>query len=658
MELGEIKGVGTQTLEKLKKLGIESISDALNFLPKSYLDMSKVSEICQGQVGEYVLLEGEVSKISKVIHGSVNFFRCMLACQSSMITLIWFNAPYLRNNLVENESYFVWGKLLEKDNKYIIYNPSFENSASRKRLQGIVPIYPIKKIVGKGVFSKIIAESLNNFNYDGIIDKTELIDLKVAYQMAHFPQNLKECTLGRERIFKENLVTEIIAHRFARGNIKDSKDKIYAQNGCDIEEVIKDLPYALTKSQHIAIDEILQDMDSVRPMNRMLSGDVGSGKTIVALLTMCYAIFAGHQCAFLAPTSILAIQHYETAVKLLKNVGIRIALILGNMPQKDKKIIKKQLISHEIDMIVGTHALLTDDVIFDDLTYIVVDELHKFGVRQKASLLSKAKSVDALIMSATPIPRVVALVAYGDITLSELDTRKTFSNVATHVIGNDKLYSLYGFIKDRIKKGESAYIVCPLVEDSEGLELYSAKAVYDQLKNEYSDIKFGLVYGKQDEGKKQTIMSDFMAGKIDCLVATSVVEVGVDCKRASVMAVLNSERFGLASLHQLRGRVGRDPQMKAYCFLHTAKADENARLLILRDNFDGKVIAEEDARMRGYGDFLGICQSGGNTNLVMTKEIVCECNAIADKLMENNSTLFENCQIARAMAKLKDIEML
>ncbi len=470
------------------------------------------------------------------------------------------------------------------------------------------------------------------------------MSLDGAFRIVHEPLDMKECNAARKRIAIEELVYQIIAYRVVKNNGANKKPHPYLEEFSSIEEEIKNLPYTLTPSQDKAIREIVDDLKRDKHTNRMLMGDVGSGKTVIALLSCLFAKKCGKQSSIMAPTEILARQHYKTALSLFSD-KMSVALLTASTPTAEKKDIITRLQNGQIDLVVGTHAVLNDKVKFDNLGLIVIDELHRFGVRQKSKLEDKAVGVDVIVMSATPIPRALALSVYGDLDISSLQPREgTGDNITTFVMGDDKLKGLYKFINERVSFGEQAYIVCPLVEDSEGLEVFSAKMLYKQLvKKELAELNVGLIYGSMKDKDKSEIMSRFYAGDIDVLVATSVIEVGIDSQRASVMAVLNSDRFGLAALHQLRGRVGRNPQIKSYCFLHTSKEEENLRLDALRDNKDGLKIAEIDADMRGYGDFLGINQSGGSGKIgvFINKRIIEECKNIADSLMEEGSIFQE-----------------
>lgn len=646
MELIDIKGVGAKTLEKLNKLGINSVKDVIYFYPKFYWDMTKESDLDSVESGDYVLLKGTLTSVSGLIRAKrgLTFCTATLNTQDRKIKLTWFNSPFVLPLLKQSGEFLFWGKARLNGKKIEMSNPSFERAEENKRLQGIVPIYPLKDQVGQQLFRNIVKHCLESCSLASRLDEYCEMSLDSAFRIVHEPLDMSDCKKARKRIAVEEMVYQIIAYRVVKNNSANRKPLPYLADISDIEEDISALPYRLTSSQDKAIREIVDDLRGERHTNRMLMGDVGSGKTVIALLTCLFAKKCGRQTSIMAPTEILARQHYKTAQKLFAD-KLNTALLTSSTPAAEKKAIIAGLQKGEIDLVVGTHAVLNDKVKFDNLGLIVVDELHRFGVRQKSKLEDKAVGVDTLVMSATPIPRALALSIYGDLDISRLQPREgTGDNITTFVMGDDKLKGLYKFINERVSCGEQAYIVCPLVEDSEGLEVFSAKMLYKQLiKKELADLNVGLIYGSMKDKDKSEIMSRFYAGEIDVLVATSVIEVGIDSQRASVMAVLNSDRFGLAALHQLRGRVGRNPDIKSYCFLHTSKLEENARLDALKEHSDGLKIAEIDADLRGYGDFLGINQSGGSGKIgvFINKKIIEECKDIADSIMEEGSIFSE-----------------
>ena len=662
MQLTDLKGVGEKTAKKLNELGIFSVYDVVQYFPKTYFDMTKTTCIEDLQVGEYALIEGVVSNISGLFRKSATFnvFSAKLQDDTGEIKLTWFNMPYLRNNLEKDVQYRVWGKVVLDGKKIYLSNPSFERVDEGTRLRGIVPIYPLKGKIAQATFSKTVLDALSKADMMSILDDCQVLSYHQALKLLHSPHSIEDVYVGKNRIAKENLTYEILAYLLTRGLENQQNMGRYDKDIGVIGQYVEMLPYKLSPSQNVAIEEIISNVKSDKKANHLLVGDVGSGKTIVALLCMIFAVKNGYQTALMAPTEILATQHYNTAKEYFEQCGFRIELLTSSTPTKEKNSILKAVKNGVVDMLIGTHAVIGDKVEFSNLKFIVIDELHKFGVRQKSKLETKSYGVDTLVMSATPIPRMLAISIYGDVKISQLEARQDrTTNISTYIIGDEKLDGLYEFIKERVACDEQAYIVCPLVEDSEGIEIFSAKNLYDELRNgALKDIKLGLLYGKMKQQEKSEIMQAFYDGDIDVLIATSIVEVGIDSQRASCIAVLNSDRFGLAGLHQLRGRVGRKEGQKAYCFLHTSSKTEKERLLAIRDNTDGMAIAEIDGEIRGYGDFFGFNQSGGGLAQSVNKKMLQECKQIADKILVEKSEILENdAKLKIIMERVKNISL-
>ena len=661
MELMKLKGVGAKTLEKLEALGIRDDRTLLDFLPKSYWDMTKEGDLSGAEHGDYILLKGELTRLTRVarVRAGLNFFRGDLCVKDRTVRLVWFNAPYLRGNLEESVRYTVWGKISKKDGNTELVNPGFEPEGG-DRLDGVVPVYATRGLIQQAVMRKITADAVEKCRVEPLLESDELMPLADAYRYAHVPPDVRTAYIARRRLALEELTARLCAYRLVKSGSDRNKNRIYKGDFNNMDDLVSTLSFELTSSQKKAIVDIIDDLKSDKRMNRMLLGDVGCGKTVVALITMAYAVRSGYQTALMAPTEILARQHYENAVGLLSPFGIRCAYLAGSLSQAEKRSIYKDIEQGRIDVVVGTHAVISDKVVFADLAYIVIDELHKFGVRQKSMLENKAQSVDVAIMSATPIPRVLALGEYGDVDVSAIESRKRIDEYpSTFVVPSNKEKAMFEFVREHCEKGEQAYIVCPLVEDSEGLEVSSAKSVYEQLrKGVFKDLSVGLVYGGMKDEAKEQAMRAFYDGEYNVLVATSVVEVGIDSKDATVICVMNADRFGLASLHQLRGRVGRRSGQKSYCFLHTIKDEECERLRILCNNCDGFAIAEEDARLRGYGDFLGFRQSGGAGGVLVDKKLLERSRRYIEMLFRpENRDKLENPRIKEFLNSAKNISM-
>lgn len=663
MNLTDIKGIGEKTVPKLNKLGIYSTRDLIDFLPSKYWDMTHFSDLDNTQPGDYVLLSGLMFSVTKVqyIRRSMNVFKGTFLAQGRKISLSWFNAPYLREKVSPGEEYVVWGKLLENKGALCMSNPSFEAGKTGVRLSGITPIYPTKNIIAQPTMAKFIANALEKEECESLTEAVSKdIALKDAYRLAHFPADKAQAAEGRRRLNKERITAQLFAYKILKQG-RSVKDKHYAKPLDVLQPLINSLPYKLTPSQLQALGEIYDDMNGKEKMNRLLAGDVGSGKTIVALLAAVYAIKCGYQVAFMAPTEILARQHYATALSVLRGAGVRIGVLTGVSGAAEKREVKAAVKKGAIDLLIGTHSVIGDKIDFADLGFIVIDELQRFGVRHKSALENKAENVDVLVMSATPIPRAMALTLQGELKLSSLQPRGSMAdNITTAVAGDNDLPKIYDFIHKKIEAGEQAYIVCPLVEDSDGLERISAKSLYAKLvAGVFRGVNIGLVYSGMKEELKADVMRRFYEGELKILVATTVIEVGIDCKSASVMLVLNADCFGLATLHQLRGRVGRREGLRSYCVLHTSLKKECERLESLCKSKDGFEIAQKDADMRGFGDFFGVRQSGGSGDLAkIDAELVVECRNLADKLYEEHRALaLQNASVCKYLEELKDISL-
>ena len=663
MNLTEIKGIGEKTVPKLNKLGIYSTRDLIDFLPGKYWDMTRFSDLENTRFGDYVLLSGIIVSVTKVqyIRRNMNVFKASYLAQGKKITLTWFNAPYLREKLVAGGEYVVWGKLLENKGVPFLSNPSFEQGSKGERLSGITPIYPTKNIIAQPTMGKFIRGAIEKEEFPSVIESVcDDMPLKQAYLLSHFPYVKEDVISGRRRLNKEKISAQLFSYKILKQG-KAPKVKHYGKPLSIIDDAVKALPYSLTASQNKAIEDIVSDFNSGEKMNRLLAGDVGSGKTVVALMAAVYAVRCGYQVAFMAPTEILARQHYSTASKLLEGQNIKIGVLTGVSSTAEKKEVKAAVKAGALNLLIGTHSVIGDKVEFSNLGFIIIDELQRFGVRHKSSLENKSENVDVLVMSATPIPRAMALTLYGDLKLSSLEARGSMAdNIATSVVGDADLSEVYDFIHKRIDCGEQAYIVCPLVEDSDGLERISAKSLYASLvSGPFRGVDIGLVYSGMKENLKADVMNRFYSGELKVLVATTVIEVGIDCKSASVMLVLNADCFGLATLHQLRGRVGRREGLKSYCILHTSVKGECERLTSLCESRDGFEIAQKDADMRGYGDFFGMRQSGGGGEWSkIDAKLILECRNIAEKLYKermNETMRFDIVQ--KYLETLKDVSL-
>ena len=468
------------------------------------------------------------------------------------------------------------------------------------------------------------------FDAHGLADGEKgLMSLGEAFVKAHFPSNLSEARGARERIELEKLLKDILAYRTVR---RESRRAIYYEaHPAVIDKGTDALPYRLTQSQKAAVNDILDRMQSDKPLNAMLVGDVGSGKTVVAMIAAYYAAVSGHQAAVMAPTEILAVQHYRTFEKFLAPLGVKVVLLTGGCGAAEKRVARSAVSSGYADIVIGTHAVISKGVDFRSLSLVVIDEQHRFGVAQRTALVDKGGAVDTLTLSATPIPRSLRLTVFGDVDVMSIDRRYSADNVSTAVVTPAKRKGMTDYIVEECLKGKQAYVVAPKIFDAEGIEGFAAEKLYKELCSQYGDkVSIGLLHGRMKAQEKQKVLNGFAEGKVSVLVSTTVIEVGIDVPNASLMAIFDADRFGLSTLHQLRGRIGRDGS-KAYCFLYTARSgDDIVRLETLVKERDGLEIAEKDLEMRGAGEWLGEEQSGkGGASLSLA--LMRKAKDIADR---------------------------
>lgn len=621
MELEKIKGVGPKILKHLNSLGIYSIDDAITYFPRDYEDRNNIKPVSDMKDGEMVSFIGETS----IIYGNrrtttgKTMTKILFKDVSGFITGVWFNQPYIKNTFKIGERISLYGRISRKTGEVQIIDPKYEKDMDSIS-GGIVPVYATNKFLSQKLLRKIISQSLKYIDDEitecipeSIRKVYKLLDVKTTLTNIHFPPNMQFLDLCKRRIKFEELLTLQLGLFLIKKRITKSNNA-YNIPVCEDMKLFKEsIPFELTGAQSKTIREILTDMKKSKPMNRLVQGDVGSGKTIVAVIALFNCAKNGYQGAMMAPTEILAEQHFESISNLLEKWGIRVGLITGSTSSKQKKEIIDGISRGEIDVIVGTHALIQEGVEFKNLALAITDEQHRFGVRQRAELINKGHNPHVLVMTATPIPRTLALFLYGDMDISIIDQMPIGrQKVSTHFVkasGRDKVYNS---LINEIKKGRQVYVVCPLVEESEKLQVESAVETEKNLKEKYfKNYRVGLLHGKMNSKEKEAVMHDFKAGSIDVLVATTVIEVGVNIPNATVMVIENADRFGLAQLHQLRGRVGRGIH-KSYCILISEAKSGTAldRMKIMTSTSDGFVIAEKDMELRGTGEFFGTRQHG------------------------------------------------
>lgn len=620
-----IKGVGEARAALLKKLGISTVEDVIYHFPRTYEDRSSLKKIAFLEDGEPASFIGEIDSTvreNRVRKGLV-ISKVRIADDTGSIIGTWFNRPYLKNTLKVGDRYVFYGKIKRGYGQVAeVLNPVYEKleSSETKHTCRIVPIYPSTGNLSQNMIRNIIfnalektREKIDEYLPVYIRKRYGLIGINQAVQSIHFPSCMDDFIQARKRLVFEELFLMQLSLLRLKNSYKSEKGGIRFEKPGDVDRLVESLDFKLTSAQLRVWDEIRADMESDKPMNRLVQGDVGSGKTVVALLAVLKAVGNGYQAAVMAPTEILANQHFRLFQKLTEPFGVTVALLSSSCGTADKKRILKDLKSGKIDVIVGTHAIIEDNVEFDRLGLVVTDEQHRFGVRQRAALNRKGANPDVLVMTATPIPRTLALILYGDLDISIIDEMPPGrKRVDTFVLEESMRERINAFIRKQVNEGRQVYIVCPLVEDSDEIEAKSVMEHAMELSQKvFGDLKVGLLHGKMRSSEKDSVMKGFVSGEISVLVSTTVIEVGIDVPNATLMVVENAERFGLAQLHQLRGRVGRG-EHQSYCILFNSNPNpvNSERLGVLQKTNDGFVIAEKDLQMRGPGEFFGTRQHG------------------------------------------------
>ena len=613
-----LKGVGKKRAELFKKLGINSVGDLICYYPRTYEDWSNFVNISDLKAEEICCIKAVVTappSESRVSGGRI-ITKVRLADDSGVVTATFFNNRYIKNMLAYNCEYVFMGRVHSSMNRLELISPDFVPTNKAKEIR---PIYgctaglttrQIETIVINAL--QLLPEKIKESIPDEIRDKYDLITYDEAIRCVHFPKNKDMLLKARKRlIFQELLVLSLGLYSMKSGRKSETAVEI---NKSYADEYTKLLPFNMTSGQQKAMLDCINDMLSCKyPMSRLVQGDVGCGKTAVAAGVSFTVVKNGYQVAFMAPTEILAEQHYHSLVSLFAGTGVNVELLVGGITASQKRRIKDSIVTGACDLVVGTHALLSDTVEFRNLGLVITDEQHRFGVVQRNTLVEKGENPHLLIMSATPIPRTLALIVYGDLDISIIDTmppgRQT---IDTFLVNSKKRVGMYGFIKEHLDRGRQCYIVCPAVEENEMFNIAAAEQYAEKIQeNEFKDYSIGVLHGKMKPALKEDIMSRFKSGEIQLLVSTTVVEVGVDVPNATVIVIENAERFGLSQLHQLRGRVGRGSE-KSYCILMSdnTNPDTQQRLKTMCATNNGFEIADTDLKLRGPGDFFGSRQHG------------------------------------------------
>lgn len=650
-----VKTVGPNRVKLLNKLNIYTLKDLIEYYPRDYEDRSKPKNLYECTDGEEVLIEAMAAgRITEMHKGRMTISRLIVKDQTGTCYITWFNQGYLRDKFQPGRMYRFFGKISNKNGRLEMNSPVYDEIDQSKNTGKIIPIYPLTYELKQNTLRKIIENGLAEVKGkltetlpEYILKENNLWDINNTIERIHFPIEFSDFNKARERLVFEELLTTQLALLKLKNNYEHETDGIQFSKDVYMSDVINILPFKLTKAQLRVLEEIDRDMESNKPMNRLLQGDVGSGKTVVAMIAAYKAVKSGYQATIMAPTAILASQHLESFQGILEELGIKTELLISSVTKKKKSEILEKLQSGEIDILIGTHAILEENVVFKNLGLVVTDEQHRFGVKQRGTIASKGQNPDVIAMSATPIPRTLALILYGDLDISIIDelppNRK---KIETYAVRKNMEERVNNFIRKQITEGRQAYIVCPLVEENEDMEgLQSVIELAEKYQKEtFSEYKVAYLHGKMKPKEKDEIMERFKNGEIQILIATTVIEVGVNVPNSSIMVVENAERFGLAQLHQLRGRVGRG-EYQSYCILKYEGNSETIRqrMKVMCDTNDGFIISEKDLELRGSGDFFGTEQHGlpefKIANLFEDIAVLKKVQRLALKIMEDDPLL-------------------
>ena len=616
-----IKGVGPNRVKLLNKLNIFTLKDLITYYPRTYENRGIAKNIIECRDGEETLICGVAcGRISEVRLKGKTMQKLIIRDETGTATITWFNQSYLKNMFEVGKEYKFYGKISNMFGKISMTSPVFDKQGESKNTGKIIPIYPLTYNLSQNTIRKIIQNGLEEVegnlkeilpNY--ILKEFNLQEINKATLNIHFPKEFKDFENAKNRFVFEELLSVQLALLELKNGYQKEETGIQFSKEAKMSDIINKLPFKLTNAQRRVLEEIDNDMESSKSMNRLLQGDVGSGKTVISMCAAYKAVKCGYQVAIMAPTAILATQHLENFKKIFEGLGIKCELLISAMTKKKKTELLQRLENGEIDILIGTHALLQENVIFKRLGLVVTDEQHRFGVKQRTTIVEKGQNPDVLVMTATPIPRTLALILYGDLDISIIDelppNRK---KIDTFAVPKSMEERVNNFIKKQVDEGRQAYMVCPLVEENEESDLKSVEKLYEKSKTEtFPEYKVEYIHGKMKAKDKDIIMEKFKNKEIDILISTTVIEVGVDVPNSNIMVIEDAQRFGLAQLHQLRGRVGRG-EYKSYCILKYEGKSETIRkrMKVMCDTNDGFIISEKDLELRGAGDFFGTMQHG------------------------------------------------
>lgn len=617
-----LKGIGEKTAKLFEKVGIRTIDDLLHYYPNGYDTYGEPKAIGELSEDETGAVEGFLKSGATGVHiNGLSIVQATISDMTGKLRLVWYHMPYLKNTLRPDSHFIFRGRVIRKKNGLTMEQPQmFKPEAYEELLSSMRPVYAQTKGLGNKTITSAVEQALairtleRDYLPASLRISNELAEYNFAIEHIHFPANEEDLRFARKRLVYDEFFFFLLAVRHLKEKRQNIRSPFHVEKQEECRRLLKDLPYRLTNAQLRTLEEVLGDLKSGSVMNRLIQGDVGSGKTIIAVLALLAVCENGYQGALMVPTEVLARQHYESVAELFAAHGVekKVILITGSMTAKEKRLAYEKVASHEADIIIGTHALIQEKVVYDNLALVITDEQHRFGVAQREMFGNKGQMPHVLVMSATPIPRTLAIILYGDLDISVIDelpaNRLPIKNCVV-----DKSYRprAYRFIENEVKNGRQAYVICPMVDESEMIEAENVLDYTKILRENLPGIRVEYLHGKMKGKEKNKIMEEFAAGNIQVLVSTTVIEVGVNVPNATVMMIENAERFGLAQLHQLRGRVGRGDK-QSYCIMVNASGnkEKNRRLEVLNKSNDGFYIASEDLKLRGPGDLFGIRQSG------------------------------------------------
>lgn len=617
-----LKGIGEKTAKLFEKVGIRTIDDLLHYYPRGYDTYGEPKAIGELSEDETGTVEGFLKSGATGVHvNGLSIVQATISDMTGKLRLVWYHMPYLKNTLRPDSHFIFRGRVIRKKNGLTMEQPQmFNPEAYEELLSSMRPVYAQTKGLGNKMITSAVEQALafrtleRDYLPAGLRIANELAEYNFAIEHIHFPSNEEELKFARKRLVYDEFFFFLLAVRHLKEKRQNVQSPFHMEKQDECRKLLVDLPYRLTNAQLRTLEEVLKDLKSGSVMNRLIQGDVGSGKTIIAVLALLAACENGYQGALMVPTEVLARQHFESVTELFEKHGVdkKVILLTGSMTAKEKRIACEKVASHEADIIIGTHALIQEKIVYDNLALVITDEQHRFGVTQREMFGNKGQMPHVLVMSATPIPRTLAIILYGDLDISVIDelpaNRLPIKNCVV-----DKSYRprAYRFIENEVKNGRQAYVICPMVEESEMIDAENVLDYTKILRQNLPGIRVEYLHGKMKGKEKNKIMEEFAAGEIQVLVSTTVIEVGVNVPNATVMMIENAERFGLAQLHQLRGRVGRGDK-QSYCIMVNASGnkEKNRRLDVLNKSNDGFYIASEDLKLRGPGDIFGIRQSG------------------------------------------------